>query len=388
MPRKIQDITRATLEAVPLPVHAATYTVISHKSIMDYALAEIAAMGFTVHSEEYRATHDGQIAQGIYQLNYNSDPEMSLMFAWTNSYNKQIRFKCAVGGYVHANQTVMLCGEIGTYARKHIGTADADTIAMMQNHLTNAQMYYDNLVADKEAMKTVSMTSRQQAEILGVLFAEYEILTTEQASIIRQQMDKPSFFYNGGKDTLWSFYNHATVALQQSHPRTWMEDQRMLHWFISNEFNLGQVLVAPITAVEITVPMVDPLNAIPNQTNILDQIAEIEADKEADIMDEDIRYIISEEDLAEDLYGVNNHNAEISHSIIDDLVQYTDPAGNTFEAIDFHNAVTAEEVIEEEVVVVAPERVKFSVDNTEEAELDFDLNFEDDAEDTSDQFFL
>jgi len=321
------------------------------------------------------------------------------MFAWTNSYNKQIRFKCAVGGYVHANQTVMLCGEIGTYARKHTGTADADTIAMMQTHLTNAQMYYDNLVADKEAMKTVSMTSRQQAEILGVLFAEYEILTTEQASIIRQQMDKPSFFYNGGKDTLWSFYNHATVALQQSHPRTWMEDQRMLHWFISNEFNLGQVLVAPITpAVEITVPMVDPLNAIPNQTNILDQIAEIEstlmADDDVWPEVEEVSTgiyvpIISEEDLAEELYDVNNHNAEISHSIIDDLVHYTDPAGNTFEAIDFHNAVTAEEeVIEEEVVAVAPERVKFSVDNTEDVELDFDLNFEDDEEPSSDQFFL
>lgn len=377
MPRKIQDITRATLEAVPLPVHAATYTVISHKSIMDYALAEIAAMGFTVHSEEYRATHDGQIAQGIYQLNYNSDPEMSLMFAWTNSYNKQIRFKCAVGGYVHANQTVMLCGEIGTYARKHTGTADADTIAMMQNHLTNAQMYYDNLVADKDAMKVVSISSRRQAEILGVLFAEYEILTTEQASIIRQQMDKPSFFYNGGKDTLWSFYNHATVALQQSHPRTWMEDQRMLHWFISNEFNLGQVLVAPITAVEITVPMVDPLNAIPNQTNILDQIAELTADQEADIIDEDIKYAAIEQE---------DELVEVSTV---EIVQYTDAAGNEFEAIDFHNAVTAEEeVIEEEVVVVAPERVKFSVDNTEEAELDFDLNFEDDAEDTSDQFFL
>ena len=48
MPRKIKDITRATLEAVPLPVFAATYTVISHKSIMDYALAEITAMGFTI----------------------------------------------------------------------------------------------------------------------------------------------------------------------------------------------------------------------------------------------------------------------------------------------------------------------------------------------------
>jgi len=284
---------------------------------------------------------------------------------------------------------------------------------MMQTHLSNAKMYYDNLVADKEEMKLISLSSRRQAEILGVLFAEYEILTTEQASIIRQQMDKPSFFYNGGKDTLWSFYNHATVALQQSHPRTWMEDQRMLHWFISNEFNLGQVLVAPITpAVEITVPMVDPLNAIPNQTNILDQIAEIEstlmADDDVWPEVEEVSTgiyvpIISEEDLAEDLYGVNNHDVEVNHSIIDDLVHYTDPAGNTFEAIEFHNAVTAEEevvvddfitdeeedaVLDQILVPVAPERVKFSVDNTEEPELDFDLNFEDDEEGDSNQFFL
>jgi len=290
MPRKIKDITRATLEAVPLPVYAATYTVISHKSIMDYALAEITAMGFTIEKEEYRATHDGQIAQGIYQLNYNSDTEMSLMFAWTNSYNKQIRFKCAVGGYVHANQSVMLCGEIGTYARKHTGTADADTIAMMKSHLTNAKMYYDNLVIDKEAMKLVPMSLRRQSEILGVLFAEYEILTTEQASIMRQQMDKPSYFYNGGKDTLWSFYNHATVALQQSHPRTWMEDQRMLHWFITNEIGL----TTPVVPVNVAMDDgTDPLYVVPNQTNILDQIAEIEEETE--------------------------------------LVQYIDPAGNTFE---------------------------------------------------------
>jgi len=383
MPRKIQDITRATLEAVPLPVHAATYTVISHKSIMDYALAEIAAMGFTVHSEEYRATHDGQIAQGIYQLNYNSDPEMSLMFAWTNSYNKQIRFKCAVGGYVHANQTVMLCGEIGTYARKHTGTADADTIAMMQTHLTNAQMYYDNLVADKDAMKVVSISSRRQAEILGVLFAEYEILTTEQASIIRQQMDKPSFFYNGGKDTLWSFYNHATVALQQSHPRTWMEDQRMLHWFISNEFNLGKVLVAPITpAVEITVPMIDPLNAIPNQTNILDQIAELTGETSEEI----VIHIESDQEYVERV-------AEIEGEPEPDVVEYTDPAGNIFEApVVIDDFITDEEedaIMEQMLVPVAPERVKFSVDNTETTtEFDFDLNFEDDEEGDSNQFFL
>jgi hypothetical protein len=311
MPRKIKDLTRASLEAVPLPVHAATYTVISHKSIMDYALAEITAMGFTIEKEEYRATHDGQIAQGIYQLNYNSDTEMSLMFAWTNSYNKQIRFKCAVGGYVHANQTVMLCGEIGTYARKHTGTADADTIAMMKNHLTNAKMYYDNLVLDKEQMKLIPMSLRRQSEILGVLFAEYEILTTEQASIMRQQMDKPSYFYNGGKDTLWSFYNHATVALQQSHPRTWMEDQRMLHWFITNEVGLATPAI-PLS-VMIDDVVVDPLYEIPNQTNILDQIAEVTEDQS----------------LLAAQYPVTEEEA---FTPTDELLEYTDPVGNTFEA--------------------------------------------------------
>ncbi len=277
----------------------------------------------------------------------------------------------------------MLCGEIGTYARKHTGTADADTIAMMQTHLTNAQMYYDNLVADKDAMKVVSISSRRQAEILGVLFAEYEILTTEQASIIRQQMDKPSFFYNGGKDTLWSFYNHATVALQQSHPRTWMEDQRMLHWFISNEFNLGQVLVAPITpAVEITVPMIDPLNAIPNQTNILDQIAELTGETSEEI----VIHIESDQEYVERV-------AEIEGEPEPDVVEYTDPAGNTFEApVVIDDFITDEEedaIMEQMLVPVAPERVKFSVDNTETTtEFDFDLNFEDEEEGDSNQFFL
>ena len=296
MAKRIREVTRDFLKAVPLPVQTSSYTVISHESVMDYVFAELANQGFSILSEEYRCTHDGLIAQGIYKLNFNSDEEMSLMFAWSNSYNKQLKFKCVTGGYVAANQTVMLCGEIGSWTRKHTGTADADAISMIQTQISNAQMYYTNLIADKEAMKQIPLTTKRQSELLGVLFAEYELLTTEQSSIVRQQMDKPSFFYNGGKHTLWSFYNHVTVAFQQSHPRTWMEDQRMLHWFISNEFDLsGTPVVSPIVQamIEVTEPMVDPLYTVPNQTNILDQIAEIEEETE--------------------------------------LVQYTDPAGNTFD---------------------------------------------------------
>lgn len=405
MPRKIKDVTKDYLVNVTLPVHGQSYTVISHQSIIDYAYQELANQGFGIVDEEYRSTLDGQIAQGIYRLQFGTDPEMNLMFAWTNSYNKQIRFKCATGGYVNANQTVMLAGELGTYARKHTGTADADVIASMQVQITNATMYYNQLVKDKEVMKTIPLTSRRQAELLGILFAEYEILTTEQASIIRQQMDKPSFFYNGGKDTLWAFYNHVTVALQQSHPRSWMEDQRMLHWVISNEFDLSTpVTLADKPVLDLSIPL-DPLYEVPNQTNILDQIAETEVPSEtwADLEAQDIKteqIIIEDEKQSDAFIGFEEDAALMMEAYQEDVangeypgaelevVEYTDPAGNTFELPsietkapqEFTDALmNAPEIDASEVDMskvtwidapeVAPQRVKFAVDLEQEDEV-------------------
>lgn len=405
MAKRIKQATKDYLVSVPLPNHADTYTVISHQSIIDYAYAELANQGFGIVDEEYRCTYDGQVAQGIYKLRYNSDPEMSIMFAWTNSYNKLIRFKCVTGAYIHSNQTVMIPGEMGNYARKHTGTADVDTINSMRDQIQNAKMYYDILVDDKNAMKAIDLSSRKQAELLGVLFAEYEILNTEQASIIRQQMDKPSFFYNGGKNTLWAFYNHVTLALQQSHPRTWMEDQRMLHWFISNEFDLS-------TPVEELSAPVDPLHADPRQTNILDQIADLEADQ----IDEDLRYAAAEEEEVIDLDAEEDEEWEELESagIITPTVQYTDPVGNTFEAPVVDQLFTEKlddamkekfETAAEEFAWSVPsleptpeEHEKFEaelgenysevIDQEESSDFDFDFDLSDDEDKSSDDLFL
>jgi hypothetical protein len=323
MPRKIAECTKAHLVSVPLPNHAATYTVISHQSVIDYVYTELAAAGFGVSSEEYRCTIDGNIAQGIYKLNFNNDPELSMMFAWTNSYNKQVRFKCGVGAYINQTGTSMVCGDMGSWARKHTGTADEETIKTIQDQIANAHMYYNQLCSDKESMKSVTLNKRKQAQLLGILFAEYQILTTEQASIIRSQMDRPAYVFTDS-NSLWAFYNYVTIALQHSHPKTWMEDQRVLHYFISTANNFQQCSV-PAQIVPTTPILIEADTAFidPNQTNLLDQIAAAEADLEADLMDEDLRYKIAES--AEEV-----------------LVSYTDPMGNTFETIDFHNAITAD----------------------------------------------
>ena len=335
MPKKIAECTKAHLVSVALPNHAATYTVISHQSVIDYVYTELATAGFSVVDEEFRSTADGQIAQGIHKLSFNSDPELSMMFVWTNSYNKQVRFKCGVGAYINLTGTTMVCGDMGNWARKHTGTADEETIKTIQDQIANAYMYYNQLAADKEIMKTVTLNKRRQAQMLGILFAEYQILTTEQASMIRSQMDRPSHVF-ADSNSLWAFYSYVTIALQHSHPKTWMEDQRVLHYFMSSINNFQQCNI-PAQIVPATPIVIEDETAFvdPNQTNILDQIAAAEADLEADLMDEDLRYKHAEVVEVLDLL-INADEAE------EILVSYTDPMGNTFETIDFHNAVTSD----------------------------------------------
>lgn len=276
MPRKIKSYGRQDLIDVALPNHASTYTVISHKSVMDLSTEALEDAGFSVTAENYRATHDGNIASAIYTLNYGDDPELSMMFAWSNSYNKQMRFKCGVGAIHSVNNTSLVCGDMGSWARKHTGSADTETKETIEEQVKLAKMYYEQLVSDKEAMKKINLDLRKQAQLLGMLFAEHDILTTEQASMIKQQMSRPTYKCTT-PGTLWEFYNFVTIALQQSHPKTWMEDQRVLHWFVSETFKFNKVEVKEET--------VDP-----NQVDLEDSIAEIEAEQNTTIEEQRAEY--------------------------------------------------------------------------------------------------
>jgi len=395
MPKKIKEYGKAHLISVPLPDHGDTYTVISHESVINHAYTELAQAGFGIVSEEYRATSDGQIAQGIYKLQYQNDPELSMMFAWTNSYNKQIRFKCGVGAYINETDSVMVSADMGSWARKHTGTADEETAAIIKEQIANAHMYYDQLVNDKNFMKEIPMTKRKQAQLLGILYAEFQILAVDQASSVRVQMNKPSF--NLEDNTLWTFYNYVTVALQSSHPRTWMEDQRVLHYFISTVNNFPrQIPVELEVGNDEEEKFVDPLlnnyGQPENQTNLLVQIAEVEA------LEEEVEEVKEEQ--------VNKE--------CDEIVNYTDPMGNTFETPVFdvidlnkdtkmsvvlfpcaaHDAESefmdgVDESIEPEVVSLEPTPEDHLVFETQQikTEDDFTFDFSDEDEDDNEAFF-
>ncbi len=378
MPKKIKECSKAHLISVPLPDHGDSYTVISHESVINHVYYELAAAGFGIVSEEYRATADGNIAQGIHVLQYNFDPELSMMFAWTNSYNKQVRFKCGVGAYVNQIGTSMVCGDMGSWARKHTGSADEETVATIKEQIANAHMYYAQLVADKNAMKDIPMNKRKQAQLLGILFAEYQILTTEQASIVRSQMDKPSHVFEDSS-SLWAFYNYVTTALQSSHPKTWMEDQRVLHYFISSINNFSKPLpIQPETTVNdeeerVADPLLTNYGQPENQTNILVQIAEAEEaslELEPTMSNLDLSTFNLENNL-------NDSNVEeVPNEVIEETLIYTDPVGNTFEA-PVIDVVELNRETQMSVIVV----------ESEDTEEDFAFDFSDDEDDDGEVFF-
>jgi hypothetical protein len=274
MPTKIGSVDKTTLLNVPLPNHGATYTVISHKFVMDTVEKELQARGYEIKEEVYRSTSNGQIATGAYELNHNSDPELSLMFAWTNSYNKQVKFRAVTGAKILANDTYMILGEQGSWIRKHTGTADKEAEQSIIDQITHAHLYYNKLIEHKNKMKDTPLTTRSQANLLGVLFAEYNVLSSEQANYVKTQMKAPSYFYANGNDTLWAFYNHLTGALAEAHPKTWLEDQRLVHYLITNEFNLIDPVPTNIVTAVTPQPEVEPID--PSQIDLLDSISEVE----------------------------------------------------------------------------------------------------------------
>jgi hypothetical protein len=243
MPSKIPFYSEQDLRNAPLPNHGGRYAVVSHSDVIDNAKFQLSNAGFTIKKEEYRMTVDGQIAQGIYHLDYANDPDMGMMFAWSNSYNKTMRFKCAVGAYVFICMNGVVSGNMGSYSRKHSGTALQDVISQINNQIAHAREHYDVLLADKQMLKNVKLSPRDKGRILGQLFANDEILTLTQVGIVKRELDKPTHNYNADIDSAWTMYNHITLALKESHPSTFMKDHERVHGYFVDAF--GQLNTPP-----------------------------------------------------------------------------------------------------------------------------------------------
>ena len=236
---------------VPLPQHAATYTVISHESIVKHAINELSRAGFGIRQEVYKKNINGEVAYGIYNLDHSKDKALSMMFAWSNTYDKSRRFRCAIGAEVTTSSNHMITGDVASYARKHTGNADQQALDHIIEQIKLGVDHYTQIITDKEQLLNTTLTVRQQSEILGILVHEKEVINLTQLALIQKELKRPSFNYNYDKDSAFLLYNHIGHSLKDSHPSVWMDNHQEVHRFFINEFGqISDALAANQASVE------------------------------------------------------------------------------------------------------------------------------------------
>ncbi len=226
----------------PLPDHGESYTVISHEDVINTTQNLIKKSNFRIINENYRCNTNAQAASGIYFIEHVTedpdlkDTDLGLMFAWTNSYDKSIRFQCSLGAYVFACHNGMICGELN-YARKHTGNANNEYSTQIYSQLNNAKRVFKKVTDDKDALKNMKLSYEKQAEIASKMFFSENLLSPTQISCVKDEMNKPSYNYESDQETAWSFYNHITHAYKTIHPRDWLKNSKKFHDFIMTEVN-------------------------------------------------------------------------------------------------------------------------------------------------------
>ena len=245
MSKRPSTTTHEYLINAALPEQTDTYTVIPHAAIISRTKDALAKKGFVIERELYRCNEGAQVAQGIYHLKYGSDPDMGMLFGWANSYDKSMRFKCSIGGYVHASLASIIGGNMDTFGRKHTGSADEEVFDKIDEQIENAELYFSQLIADKDAMKVLVAPAELRAQFMGKIYFINDLITGEQLSTVKAEFKKPSFVYDGIENSVWQMYNAIIYSLQKAHPKTWMDQQRMIHYLLCREYNITPDFVKP-----------------------------------------------------------------------------------------------------------------------------------------------
>jgi len=241
MPIKINQETRQYIENVPLPVYEGdSYTVISHGSIIDNIKKQLEFNNLEVIKETYTPAQNGNIVTGILEIGNNEDKELSFNIAFLNSYNKMKRFVIAGGSLVRVCQNGHILGisELGGYKRTHKGTADIDAVQYIKLICNNAQTEFQKLIEQKELMKTVDISKKEIHHLISELYFEENLIKDTQMSILKKELDKPTFDYGTSENNLWSAYNAITYSLKSTHPKDYIETHQRVNKYVAEKFNL------------------------------------------------------------------------------------------------------------------------------------------------------
>lgn len=227
------------LRSLQIPQQTSRYKPVGHGQLMDITEEALDRCNFLLTKEEFTYNAFGNKANGKYHIGWGNDPDMGLMIAWQNSYNKTLSLKFAVGASVFICENGMVKGDMGTFKSKHVGDIQTVTPKLLAEYISGAGETFNKMVVEKRRMKEIEVTKRTASELMGRLFMEEAIITSTQLNIVNREMKDPTFDY-GSPGSLWELYNHVTYSLKTASPNTWMQQQIDNHQFFTQEYGIAE----------------------------------------------------------------------------------------------------------------------------------------------------
>jgi hypothetical protein len=244
--------TKSVLLNAEVPAQTRTYKPVTHTQLIDLTLESIYQSGFTLDKELYSSSLDGQVANGNFTISNVADKEMQLQIGWQNSYDKSLSLKFAIGVRIFICQNGAVHGDMGSFKKKHMGTVQEFTPAAITEYIKQAGDTFITMQKERESMKQIETTKRTQAELVGRLLLEEQLISTMQVNQIAKELASPTYDY-GAPGSLWELYQFTTQTMKETHPRNWINDHMKAHNFFVGESGILTVMdeiVSPATVVE------------------------------------------------------------------------------------------------------------------------------------------
>lgn len=222
------------LLSVSLPKETKTYKPVSHQQLIDLTLKSIDNAGFKLDKETYSTARDGNVANGRYTISNVADDEMQLQIGWQNSYDKSMSLKFAIGTHIIVCSNGCVSGDYGAFRKKHRGDVQEFTPFAITEYIKHAGDIFSLMQLERSKMKSVEISKRATAELLGRMFIEDEIVQATQLSIIKRELESPTHDY-GAPGSLWELYQYTTYAMKECHPSLWMKSHIDAHTFFLNQ---------------------------------------------------------------------------------------------------------------------------------------------------------
>ena len=244
----------------PLPARTTSYSPVSHAEVISAIEANAKKNNLTIVKRRMYSNILGTRVTSFFDVEdgteFGKEHGLKMMFGYRNSYDKSMSVAFVAGATVWICENSCISGDMMAFKRKHTGTVATELKAKIQVGIDRMKNEFGKLLLEVDVMKNYSLTQRQKAEVLGVMYFERNIVTPTQLSIVKREITQSENFK---EDNAWSLYNNVTESLKKSHPITVIQDHIKFHGFMREI-----VGISPDLAEE---ELVEAVDAIPPEAH-------------------------------------------------------------------------------------------------------------------------